>query len=87
MYYTMQACAENNKGIIILDRPNPNGHYVAGPVLEEKYTSFVGIVPIPVVHGCTVGELAKMINGENWLKNNLKADFGINSKTYAPNYL
>ncbi|MFT6205011.1 MAG: hypothetical protein ACJAZY_001423 [Spirosomataceae bacterium] len=77
MYYSMQACAENNKQIIILDRPNPNGHYVAGPVLEEKYTSFVGIIPIPVVHGCTVGELAKMINGENWLKDNLKADLQV----------
>jgi uncharacterized protein YbbC (DUF1343 family) len=77
MYYTMQSCAENNKQVIILDRPNPNGHYVAGPVLEEKYTSFVGIIPIPVVHGCTVGELAEMINGENWLKDNLKADLKV----------
>lgn len=77
MYYTMQACAENNKQVVILDRPNPNGHYVAGPVLEEKFTSFVGIVPVPVVHGCTVGELANMINGEGWLKNDLQADLTV----------
>lgn len=77
MYYTMQACAENNKKVLILDRPNPNGHYVAGPVLEEKFSSFVGIIPIPVVHGCTVGELAKMINGEGWLKNDLHADLTV----------
>lgn len=72
MYYAMQACAENNKEFLVLDRPNPNGHYVAGPVLEPKFTSFVGIVPVPVVHGCTVGELAYMINEEGWLENNLQ---------------
>ena len=67
MYYMMEACAENNKALIILDRPNPNGYYVDGPLLEPKYKSFVGIIPIPIVHGCTVGELARMINGEGWL--------------------
>lgn len=77
MFYAMQASAEHNKTIIVLDRPNPNGHYVAGPVLEEAFTSFVGIVPIPVVHGCTVAELALMINAQNWLKNNLRADLHV----------
>jgi len=67
MYYMMQACADNHKELIILDRPNPNGYYIDGPVLEPKYKSFVGIVPIPIVHGCTVGELAGMMNGEGWL--------------------
>ncbi len=68
MHYVMEACAENNKPLIVLDRPNPNGHYVDGPVLDMKYQSFVGMHPIPVVHGLTVGELAHMINGEKWLK-------------------
>ena len=68
MHYMMEACAENNLPLILLDRPNPNGDYVAGPVLDLKFQSFVGMHPIPVVHGCTLGELARMINGEKWLK-------------------
>lgn len=67
MHYVMEAAAENNKEVIVLDRPNPNGFYIDGPVLDLKYKSFVGMHPIPVVHGCTVGELAGMINGEKWL--------------------
>jgi uncharacterized protein YbbC (DUF1343 family) len=67
MHYLMEACAENNVQLVILDRPNPNGDYVAGPVLNPELKSFVGMHPIPVVHGCTVGELARMINGEGWL--------------------
>ena len=67
----MEACAENNKPLIILDRPNPNGHYIDGPVLDTLYRSFVGMQPIPVVHGMTVGEYAKMLNGEKWLSNNV----------------
>ncbi|MBT2556830.1 DUF1343 domain-containing protein [Hymenobacter sp. ISL-91] len=67
MHYVMEAAAEQNKEVIILDRPNPNGWYVDGPVLEPKYKTFVGMHPIPVVHGLTVGELAQMINGEKWL--------------------
>ena len=67
MHYVMEACAEQNKQVLVLDRPNPNGYYVDGPVLEPKYKSFVGMHPIPVVHGLTVGELAHMINGEKWL--------------------
>ncbi|WP_338872125.1 DUF1343 domain-containing protein [Spirosoma sp. SC4-14] len=67
MHYVMEACAETGKPLIILDRPNPNGHYIDGPVLDPKFKSFVGMHPIPVVHGLTVGELATMINGEGWL--------------------
>ena len=72
MHLVMEACAANKKPLIILDRPNPNGDYVAGPVLDRKFQSFVGMDPIPVVHGCTVGELARMINGERWLRDSLR---------------
>lgn len=72
MHYCMEAAAENNKQIIILDRPNPNGFYVDGCIREDKYTSFVGMHPIPIVHGLTVAELAKMIEGEKWLNNDKK---------------
>ncbi len=78
MYELMQACAKYQKPLIILDRPNPNGDYVAGPVLDTvNYRSFVGMLPIPVVYGMTAGELALMINGENWLTNNRKCDLTI----------
>lgn len=77
MHYVMEACAENNVTVIVLDRPNPNGFYIDGPVLNLKYQSFVGMHPIPVVHGCTVGELALMINGEGWLKNQVKCDLKV----------
>ncbi|MCS6823977.1 MAG: DUF1343 domain-containing protein [Cytophagaceae bacterium] len=70
MHYLMNACAGQNIPFVVLDRPNPNGHYVDGPVLEKKYSSFVGLHPIPIVHGLTVGELAQMINGEKWLDSN-----------------
>lgn len=66
MYYVMEACAEYNKEMIVLDRPNPCD-YVEGPILKPAYRSFVGMLPIPVLHGCTVGELALMINGEGWI--------------------
>lgn len=69
LHYVMEACAENNVPLIVLDRPNPNGHYVDGPVLDtSRYTSFVGMHPVPVVYGMTIGEYALMINGEGWLK-------------------
>lgn len=74
MHYIMEACAENNINVIVLDRPNPNGHYVDGPVRKEGFESFVSMHPIPIVHGMTVGELAKMINGEGWLKDQVKCD-------------
>ena len=67
LHYLMVACARNGVPLIVLDRPNPNGFYVDGPVLEAKHRSFVGLHPIPVVHGMTLGELAQMINGEGWL--------------------
>lgn len=72
MHYVMEACAEQGKTVVIFDRPNPNGDYVDGFVLEMKHQSFVGMHPIPVVHGLTVGELAQMINGEGWLPNKLR---------------
>lgn len=68
MHYMMEACAVNNVEMVVLDRPNPNGDYVDGPVLRQEQQSFVGMHPIPVVHGLTVGELATMINGEKWLE-------------------
>ena len=67
MHYVMEAAAENNKTVLVLDRPNPTGYYVDGPVLNLKHQSFVGMHPIPIVHGLTVGELAGMINGQKWL--------------------
>ena len=77
LHNVMEACAENNKKLVVLDRPNPNGDYVAGAILRPEFKSFVGTDPIPVVHGCTVGELALMINGEGWLGENKKCDLEI----------
>lgn len=74
MHYVMEACAENDKKVVVLDRPNPNGHYVDGPILDPNFKSFVGMHPIPVVHGLTVGELACMINEEGWLKGGLNCN-------------
>ena len=72
MSYVMEACAENVKEFLVLDRPNPNGFYVDGPVLEKKYKSFVGMHPVPVVHGMTIAEYAIMVNEEKWLKNGVR---------------
>lgn len=77
MHYLMEACAEQNKKLIVLDRPNPNGHIIDGPVLDTNFRSFVGMHPIPVLHGLTVGELAMMINGERWLAGGLTCDLEI----------
>ena len=77
MHYFMEACAENNIPMIVLDRPNPNGHYIDGPVLDLNYQSFIGMHPIPVVHGLTVGELATMINGEEWLIDGKQCDLTV----------
>lgn len=77
MHYMMEACAENNVKMIVFDRPNPNGHYIDGPILKPEFKSFVGMHPIPVVHGLTVGELAQMINGEDWLEGGLKCDLEV----------
>ncbi len=67
LQYVMEACSENSIPLLILDRPNPNGHYVDGPVLEKKYTSFVGMQSIPIVYGMTIGEYATMLKGEKWI--------------------
>ncbi|MBI1267455.1 MAG: DUF1343 domain-containing protein [Cryomorphaceae bacterium] len=77
LYYIIEAGAENKIPVIVLDRPNPNGFYVDGPVLEPSFTSFVGIIPIPVVHGMTLGELAKMICGENWMTTTATCDLQV----------
>jgi uncharacterized protein YbbC (DUF1343 family) len=77
MHYVMEAAAENNKKVIVLDRPNPNGMYIDGPVKDDDVNSFIGMHPIPIVHGLTVGELALMINGESWLKGSVKADLTV----------
>lgn len=77
MHYIMEACAENNIKFIVLDRPNPNGFYIDGPVLDKKFQSFVGLHPVPLVHGLTIGEYASMINGEGWLNNNIKCDLTV----------
>ena len=73
LHYVMEACAENNIPLIVLDRPNPKGVTIDGPILEMKNQSFVGMHPIPVLHGMTIGEYAQMINGEKWLKNGVQA--------------
>lgn len=70
LHYVMEACAENDKEVIVLDRPNPNGNYIDGPVLKMEFKSFIGMHPVPVVHGMTIGEFARMINGERWLDGN-----------------
>jgi len=77
MHYLMETCAENNKQLIILDRPNPNGSYVDGPIREEEFKSFVGMHPIPITHGMTVGEYAQMVNGEGWLEGGKKCDLKV----------
>ena len=77
LHYVMEAAAENNIPVLVFDRPNPNGHYIDGPILEKEHQSFVGMHPVPVVHGMTIGEYAKMINGEKWLKNGLQADLRV----------
>ncbi|HBU79519.1 MAG TPA: DUF1343 domain-containing protein, partial [Muricauda sp.] len=73
----MEACAENDVPIIVLDRPNPNGHYVDGPTMMEEHTSYLGLNTIPLVYGMTMGEYAKMLNGEGWLENGSKADLTV----------
>ena len=77
LHYIMEACAENNIKLIVLDRPNPNINIIDGPILEKEFTSFVGMHPIPLLHGMTIGEYAKMINGEKWLKNGIQCNVTI----------
>ena len=73
----MEACAENNIPVLVLDRPNPNAHYIDGPTMEKAHTGFLGMTTIPLVYGMTIGEYANMINEEAWLKNNLKANLTV----------
>ena len=91
LHYIMKASAQYDIPLIVLDRPNPNGDYVDGPILQEEFQSFVGMHPVPIVHGLTMAEYAAMINGESWLGDGLKADLHViymqnytKSKTYEP---
>jgi uncharacterized protein YbbC (DUF1343 family) len=77
LHYVMEACAELGIRVIILDRPNPNAHYIDGPILEKEHSSFLGKHPVPVVYGMTIGEYGQMINGEKWLKNAIKCDLKV----------
>ncbi len=77
LHNVMEACAENNVPLLVLDRPNPNGTIIDGPILEKEYKSFVGMHEIPVLHGMTIGEYAQMINGEKWLKDSLQCDLKV----------
>ena len=77
LHYVMEAAAKQHIPLIVLDRPNPNGHYIDGPVLQRKFRSFVGLDPVPVVYGMTIGEYARMLNGEGWLKGGAKANLRV----------
>lgn len=77
LHYLMEACAENDCRLLLMDRPNPNAFYVDGPVLDLKYRSFVGMHPVPVVYGMTIGEYAMMINGEGWLNDGKRCDLTV----------
>jgi uncharacterized protein YbbC (DUF1343 family) len=77
LHYVMEACAEAGIPVIVLDRPNPNGYYIDGPTLEIEHKSFLGMHPVPLVYGMTIGEYAQMINGENWLKDNLRCELTV----------
>ena len=89
LHYIMEACAENGIAVMVLDRPNPNSHYIDGPTLEIEYKSFVGMHQVPLVYGMTIGEYAQMINGENWLKNKVQCKLTIvplKNYTHTSNY-
>ena len=77
LQYVMEACAEAKIPILVLDRPNPNAHYIDGPTLEKKHRSFLGLNPIPLVYGMTIGEYAQMINGEGWLENGIQCNLTV----------
>lgn len=77
LHYVMEACAELGIKVLLLDRPNPNGHYIDGPMLEPEHKSFVGMHPVPVVYGMTIGEYGQMINGEKWLNNGIQCDLTV----------
>lgn len=77
LHYVMEAAAENGVKVVVLDRPNPNGYFIDGPVLKPEFRSFVGMHPVPVVYGMTIGEYARMINGEQWLANGIHCDLKV----------
>ena len=77
LHYIMEACAENNIPLLVLDRPNPNGYMIDGPILEKEFSSFVGMHPVPVLYGMTIGEYAQMINGEKWLKDEVQCNLQV----------
>jgi uncharacterized protein YbbC (DUF1343 family) len=77
MHYVMEACSEAGIPLIIMDRPNPNGHYIDGPIMEKEHRNFLGMHPVPLVHGMTIGEYAQMINGEKWMKNGVTCDLQV----------
>ena len=77
LHYVMEACAEAKIPLLVMDRPNPNGHYIDGPILEMAHKSFVGMHPVPVVYGMTIGEYSLMINGEKWLKNGIQTNLTV----------
>lgn len=77
LHLVMEACADEGKPLILLDRPNPNGFYIDGPILDTAFRSFVGMHPVPVVHGMTIGEYARMINGERWLQDGIQCDLTV----------
>ena len=90
LQYVMESCAVYNLPLLVLDRPNPNAHYIDGPVLEKEFTSFVGMQPVPVVYGMTMGEYAQMLNGEGWLKDGVKCKLqviGLKNWTHADDYI
>ena len=77
LHYIMEACAESKVPLMVLDTPNPNAHYVDGPILDMSFKSFVGMHPVPVVYGLTIGEYARMINGEGWLEGNIQCSLNV----------
>lgn len=77
LHYVMEACAENQKRLLVLDRPNPNGHYIDGPVRDNAHKSFVGMDPVPIVYGMTIGEYALMLNGEYWLSDSTQCSLWV----------
>lgn len=86
LHYVMEACAEQGIPILVLDRPNPNIHYIDGPILEPSQKSFIGMHPVPVVHGMTIGEYAQMMNSEGWLSNGIQAHLHlVPMKNYSRN--
>ena len=89
LQYVLEACAEAKIPVLVLDRPNPNGHFIDGPTLEPEHRSFLGLNPIPLVYGMTIGEYAQMINGEKWLKDNVQCDLTViplQNYTHASTY-